>query len=273
MEIILIHLGSNLPDYIWDCIDQIRKYTKEKIIVSLSKKISIPQIFNSNISFVYHDSFDKQGNWKTFDNVTIFKNNDLWRYSCERLFIIEMIMASFNIKRALHIENDNLIYEDPYNITEFHSDKILMTRITPTLISAGILYIGDLKKLAGINCDINNIMSLGIDSIKKKYGNEWLSEMRLLDIIKDTNIEELPILPGKDFVFDCASWGQYVGGTHHNPGISYTTNDHIVGKEINKGNFVVEWVDKKPFVLDIKNNKKTRLFNLHIHSKELNKWM
>ena len=56
-----------------------------------------------------------------------------------------------------------------------------------------------------------------------------LNEMRTLSIVKTLNpglIIDLPILPygGKDFVFDPASYGQYLGGTHTSPKRFYREN-------------------------------------------------
>ena len=75
-----------------------------------------------------------------------------------------------------------------------------------------------------------------------KYNkNKVLNEMRILSIISNENeglISELETLPygQDDVIFDPASYGQFLGGTHQKPKrfyrINFATQQHTVGTEI-----------------------------------------
>lgn len=280
MDLILVHLGPNVPSYMFDCIKQIRKFTEDRIVVILSERPNFT-IREENVLLVCLDMIPKCENWKNFKPEFFAPmGGGLWRYSCERFFAIESVMKNLGIKKALHIENDNLIYAKPDE--EFFEkdcgDTIGLVPITYTLLGAGIMYIGSIENLDWMNGTLNCEISKGKEELEKSYGNEMLNEMRLLNVIRSDKITALPILPCEEskYVYDCASWGQYVGGTHQNPGKPHSEDAHIVGREINAGKYCVEWEtpkDKGPFVFNRITKEKKYLFNLHIHSKELHKWM
>jgi len=65
-------------------------------------------------------------------------------------------------------------------------------------------------------------------------------------------------------LFDPGSYGQFLGGTNNGHGPGFTDSEHFIGDHINQGKIKkVEFVDGCPFVDGIK------LFNLHVHSKNL----
>jgi len=128
---------------------------------------------------------------------------------------------------------------------------------------------------------MNELMKIGEADLCKYYTNEMLHEMRMLKIIYDENpglIKLLPIFPDKisKYVYDCASWGQYIGGTHNNKDEGFTTNAHLIGRKINQKKYDVKWVKengyKLPFVIDMENKEIQPIYNLHIHSKNLERW-
>jgi hypothetical protein len=249
-----------------------------------------------DISMISIDNIDKSDNWKKFKEISHFRNKkykdmELWEYSCERFYAIEMVMKLMNIKKALHIENDNLIYAKPDNdyYEAFCGKSLGFTTMTETFLSAGIMYIGDLKSLSRLNEKLNDLMARGENLLHKDYGNEMMHEMRLLKIIHDENpglIKLLPILPSDEskYVYDPASWGQWVGGAYGQKEEPYYHNSHVIGRKINQKKYDVQWEKenghKIPYVIDKTTwvdslrlyRKKQPLYNLHIHSKNLARW-
>jgi hypothetical protein len=280
MDIILVHLGPDVPSYLFNCIKQIRNVCDNRIILAFSEKKNFV-VREENVMTVHLDSVPKCDTWNDFKSDHFDKMGlPLWRYSCERFYAIETVMENLGIENALHIENDNLIYAEPdTEFLEHHCGKSIgLTQITETLIGAGIMYIGSLGALHLMNRLINDLIAKGQEELTRLYGGEMLNEMRLLKIIKDENkgiIKLLPIFPieGSMYVYDCASWGQFIGGTFQNHGVSYHDDSHLIGRELNKG----KWCVDKTFSADGRVHfvvgLRKQLFNLHIHSKQLEKWM
>jgi hypothetical protein len=281
MDVILVHLGPPVPQYFYTCISQIRKFTQERIIVAatINRNINVP-----NVEIVPTEQFynSKINNFLKYQFLDEMKFDGFWKYAALRLYIVESVMEHYKLQHALHIENDNLIYDDPNKtiMESYVGNKIGLTRITESLLSAGIMYVGSLEALSIMTNSLTNIIQRGKENIEHIYGQEMLNEMRLLDIVNIENsnlITLLPMMPSKieqidNHLFDCASWGQWVGGTFQNPGEKYAGNHHIIGRELLKGKYDVICENKIPFVICKDTKLKTKLFNLHIHSKDLAKW-
>lgn len=281
MDIVLVHLGEEIPQYLHTCIEQIRRFTDKRIILALSHP---NKVFSSykNITVYPVDQQEKTGNWKRYNTINFFKTDRHWglfKYACERFFIIEAIMRQLKIESVFHIENDNLIYAAPDEefFKKYCGISIGLPILTETLITAGIMYIGSVESLEILNSELNSLMSMGEGNLYKKYGTELMGEMRLLKIISDKYpemISFLPTFPSRKykFVYDPASWGQFIGGTHQDPDKPYTTDNHIIGREIIKGKYTVKWEAGLPYVIDTETKRVQQIFNLHIHSKKLSKW-
>jgi len=289
MDIILVHLGQPIPTYLLTCIQQIRKYSKDRIVLVLSELPMFHFVPNDNIAIISKDFLDETDNYKKFKETNHFSKKEymglsLWKCACERFFIIEMVMKYLGIEKALHIENDNLIYGKPHEIflELYCGDSVGLSNISDQYLSAGIMYIGNTEALCEINNKLNGIMVMEESVLNKKYTKIMMNEMRMLKIINDENpglIKLLPIFPSKEsnYVYDCASWGQYVGGAFGHEGEPFSTDTHFIGKEINQGRYDVKWETKdnykKPYVFDTVSEMMYPLYNLHIHSKNLERWV
>jgi hypothetical protein len=267
MDIILVHLGNPTPKFQEVCIRQIEHFTKARILLCRNEN---------------DFSNAKAEEFKTHSYLQEFGMNGFWSYAALRLFYVEEVMAKYGLKTALHIENDNLIYDDPEHtmMAEFCGEAVGLTQLTDDELSAGVMYVGSRGALATITEKMTDLVKQGKDALQAKYGPTWLQEMRLLKIIYDENpglIKLLPTLPnGSAHIFDCASWGQWVGGTFQDPGIPYAGSHHIVGRELisyrELAKYDVVWCNKTPWAIECKTKALTKLFNLHIHSKQLERW-
>ena len=283
MDIVLIHLGPQIPSYLFQCIRQIRNVTDDRIIIAFSEQKNFI-VREENVVTVCLESISKCENWRRFNHSHFSQMGlDLWRYACERFYAIETLMDELKLGNILHIENDNLIYAKP-DVEFFENNYdgcIAITQITETLLGAGIMYVDNIDALYDMNKALNRLIDLGHKGLVEKYGGEMLNEMRLLKIVHDEHpelIKLLPIFPDEKskYVYDCASWGQFIGGTYHSPGVSYHDDSHLIGREINRSKYEISWCsghNKAPMVMDVSSGNCKQLFNLHIHSKELDKWM
>ena len=105
--------------------------------------------------------------------------------------------------------------------------------------------------------------------------------MRMLQIAESLNpnlfniLESLPY-DNNEILFDPSSYGQYFDGTHIKRGNyyfkrRYVSTNHLVGREIKSSRIEPIFKNKTPYVKF--ENKNYQLANLHIHSKNLNKFL
>lgn len=206
--------------------------------------------------------------------------NTLWETSLLRVFYLNDFLNETNIKECVHFDNDVLIYKEfssiksslssrQFNITEHIKD-------TPIY---GYSYIPN-SKIYNLICSeiINYLENIYMnDNYFKSYP---LNEMEILKIIKIRFRQyffKLPSLPyeGSKNLFDPATYGQYLGGTHAKPNKLMTIKraqlNHLVGSELSSKRIKAVYKNNEPKV--IYNNKIFDLVNLHIHSKNLYKFL
>ena len=128
---------------------------------------------------------------------------------------------------------------------------------------------------------INKFYEILKDS--KSYENRYykgnrLNEMKMLHI---ANIEIpslfnlLNVLPisNSNLVFDPGSYGQYIGGTHNKKfSKKFIDLNHLVGMEIHLDKIKPKKVNTN-FIIKNESNFDKELVNLHVHSKNLKKYL
>ena len=104
-----------------------------------------------------------------------------------------------------------------------------------------------------------------------------MNEMAALNIAYKLNPEYfnlLPILPNENstILFDPASYGQFLGGVDKKIfSKKYSTKNHYVGKFIQEKKLIPKFDNTGPHVLF--KQQRYELSNLHIHKKNLQKFM
>lgn len=293
IDIILFHSGEKLPDYLECTFKQLRIFNPDVIVWFLTDRIYIENdLFKKyNINPVcieeYHSLFlDK------FIKLFRKKENDFWTITAARLFYIESFIDKKKLTNVYHFENDVLIY---YSFKSLHNIFIKNCR------SLGITVGGEDKCMTGmffiqnwasifymIHFFIQTLKRYGVNGTKIKYKMDMVNEMTLMKAFVDHNenidVYQIPTTPfskkykqsGFNSIFDPASWGQYVGGTRDCiPGAK--CEDHYIGQMLkeNPGYNVIwkkdEQERKIPYFIGEGNEVKIN--NLHIHSKELHKYM
>jgi hypothetical protein len=287
MNIILFNFGKNHL-YFQDCIDQILKYNNAKIHF-----IGNEDIFTKGANFINIDEFENESLIKEFKNISFYENdgNPLWRTSMARFFYIESLIKKMNLTDIFHFDNDVMIY-DNFNkilINKKSSDENIITPTNEFNLTCGMMYIKDNDAILKLNQKLFEKLKLGVNSIYNNYPNRgssidpfMVNEMTILKIIQEENeslLSLFPILPTDinfnqyNICFDPASWGQHIGGTNCGHGPGWAGEHHYIGREILKNTYKALFQNGKPEVLDLKLNKKYPIFNLHIHSKNLNTFL
>ena len=283
MHLILSNIGTQLPDHIVDCLEQTRKFYNGKITLVTNsnncenlKKYDV-NIYNPNIENV---------KFKFLENVTFSNspNREFWVYSLSRLFFIEDFVAKNKIENFVTYDNDILIYSNLEEIVTKISklyNNIAITIGDDNRAVFGFSYFKTYTNLIRLNDDIIEILKHpeNFDYLMRDFLNEMLI---IRKISKDKDyIEPLPIFPTDKnynelgFIFDPASYGQFLGGAPklHGNEDSFIDEGTYIGKELLKGNYKVFFnkIDG-PFTIDKENNRH-KIFNLHMWSKNLKKFM
>lgn len=283
-NLVLIHIGKNLPDFIYDCLYQcllINKYsTKIYIVIDDDVVDEFKQaiekfdfdMYTKNhfyymniIQIVPLSILDKEHNenfeqYKTvmsekFIDLSQFRDG-FWISTTARFYYINILINLFKLKNVFHIENDIMMYEsfnDLYNCMKLdlldnlqEINKICMVQDAPDRIIPSLLFFPDFST-------INTLTSFMTETLKRT--NAFINDMNLLAMFPDKfNLPVDPNIVNKArIIFDGAALGQYLGGVDYK---NLPNSDNLLVQYDNpsKG-FINETSILKPNALDfIKRN-------------------
>jgi len=279
MNVILTCL-TNFQYYILVNIDQLIKLGYKNIIVITEHEFfAYFTPFKDQIQLV--DKNDIEDTFQYSNKTCLDKTfrNGFWYLTSQRFFYIYEYMKQYDIKNVVHIENDVLLY---YNFETVLLDKIDQEYMYIPFDSyerniASILFIpnhtifrkilenydftkDDMHNFTHIKRSTQLIKSFPIFPTNQNGSEEqYVSE----------NFEEL------QYIFDAAAMGQYLGGVdpRNNPNNTIGFINETCVIKYNQYNFVWEKEGdlNKPFLLV--HQHKYPIFNLHIHSKNLSKFV
>jgi hypothetical protein len=149
--------------------------------------------------------------------------------------------------------------------------------------TAAVMYAGSVAALSKFNRALLGLVGLGGERLLARYGGQMANEMRMLSIIRSqmglcralpTTVADATA-SGARWVFDPASYGQFLDGVPGDPGTSFVGDHHLVGREILKGDYEVSWDSPRRVPL-VRSRAGAEgaipLANLHVHSKRLERW-
>ena len=279
MNIVLTCL-NNFQEYILINIEQLIKLGHKNIyVITNSHLLSNFDKYSFKIKLIDVDALNDS--YKFINNTSLDKSfrNGFWCLTSLRFFYIYEFMEKYDINDVIHLENDVLIY---YNCEELinlvNKNFLYIPFDTYKRNIASIMYIPNKTIYKNIlDCyDFNKNDMENFSSIKYKTGliqnfpiflqNNNLSEEQNF---VSTNSKMFP------FIFDAAAIGQYLGGVDSRNIAGNTKgfiNETCVIK-YNNYNIGFEKINeiKKPFILI--EDKKVPIFNLHIHSKNLQEFV
>ena len=279
MNLILVSIG-NFQEYILDNIKQLLKLEISNIYVITNFVFFDKfELYKDKIKLITLESLND--NYNFFNKTNLDKNfrNGFWTLTSLRFFYIYSLMEKYNLTDCIHIENDVLLY---YNI-DLLEDKL----------NKKYLYI----PFDTYNRNIASIMYIPNFIVFKNILDKYdftKNDMENFSYIKQNTglIQNFPIFPSKfvtsheelfvsenydkfNIIFDAAAMGQFLGGVdpRNIPGNSSGFINETCVIKYNKYNFILETHNnvRKPFL--IVNDTKIPIFNLHIHSKNLTKFM
>lgn len=264
MNFVLVHLGSYPPDYLWDCIAQIQKHSSAPIYLYTNHNHDVPKgVIKAEVSKWRAEEYEDCAGW-------MGQAGQFWDFAFRRMFYVEAIMERYELERCVHIENDVLIYSDPETI--FFPTGMSITPIGPKYASYAYAWIPTLGEIRRVNTEALRIASEGKEVLLALYSEGMVNEMMIARELQERGlVGSLPLFAGSPEVFDGASAGQFLGGTPGQNNAGWTGSHHFLGRHIQEGRAKVFYEQGRPW-LEI-HGERFAYHNLHVHSKDLKRWM
>ena len=276
---ILINYGK-FPEYTSSVVDSILISEKNpNIFLCSDESINHLEINKNKVKYINLNEVQTD---RTRDviNLNYYKNldNRLWKTSLWRIFAISDVIKHLDVSSFIHFDNDVLIYHPHTSfIKDIDLRRIYMTKLNDTSFVLSYMYCGDVDIYEKFIQKLYKHISTEkfLKRVNKKKNIYKYNEMNLINIInkKFNYIETLPTIPSSDvdYIFDPADYGFLIDGHFYEDGVSNIYADNFVGKFLltNKPDLIFK--DQKP-KLTYK-NKDYDIVNLHIHSKNLRKFL
>jgi hypothetical protein len=278
MNLVLIHLGGQIPDHFWVALAQVKKLFTGDIY-------TITPYWDDRLVGTYwrgQPSLENEPEIKYFEANSWMRDvyGHFWSLAFARLFYLEALIRKEELHEVIHIENDVLIYTDLAQIPfkECYPNQVAINPIGEKYDAFACGYVDSLEPLHKLNESLIKWLMLSPDEINKITGEGMVNEMILLRLCSQRNypfLAYLPSLPGDKnadklgYLFDPASYGQFAFGTgSNNPG--WTGEHHYIGREFNRGEigfYPPREIADGP-AIDYHGNYYL-LANLHMHCKQL----
>jgi hypothetical protein len=209
-----------------------------------------------------------------------------WRYAAERLFVLEEYMRRAGMPRCLHVESDNLVFPElltagSRGALDHHlGSSVAACPLTEDEDTAAVLYVGSIDALGRVTDALLDLASMRPEHFLQVHGGQMFNEMRMLAVLREWGLtRSLPTSPAEPLarslglVFDPASYGQWLDGTHSVPGTAFASDLHILGPALRSGNLIA---DVRPGAdhgeVRLRGETGLPLANIHVHSKRLAMW-
>jgi hypothetical protein len=279
INLILVHIGSEFPNYINDCIKQLNKYninTHLLIPSNLHEFVTEKNINLCKIEDYYSDEFLN------------FKNNydesfrdGFWKSTSSRFIILNNYIVKNKLENIFHIENDVLIFSNLIEINDIlKSSNCNMSlvmdsdnRCIPSIIWLRNEVISNRLSSFILNNNSNNDMenlSSFYHTNNDVFNFPIIPDIDINSVINNTNnniVNYSNMFTEYKTIFDGAAIGQYLGGVdpRNQPGNTIGFVNETTIFDVSK--FKFEWINNEPYM--IYNDQIVKINNLHIHSKKL----
>jgi hypothetical protein len=293
MIICLVYIGK-VPSYVRHCVQQLRDWSSLKLYFITNDIENCKELLPSyDITYIHPDELEG-------DNLNILEEKrkffslcswvqgreHLFYYSMLRLYLIENFMKKYNVQDVFHLEIDNLIYYDPYEFKkQFQTRGISYLYEDKERGCASVFYARDIDSIKHLNDTIITYIDVN---------GGFNSEMGFLGRYIEEHEDKVYILPhtippsinpkissnfeyfNNNWVFDSMSIGMWLTGIDkiHSNGTLKKCKSPWIPLDIT--GYKYEWKENKkgkkyPVMIDDKHE--CRIFNLHIHSKDLTPYL
>ncbi len=275
MKIVLVML-NNLQSYIFDNIKQLKAFDNNDIVVITDSKFI--DLFNeTDVNLISIDSLIPSYVEFTTNIKGTFRNG-FWEMTSYRFKALYEYMKHYNISNILHIENDVLIYKNMDTINFHNTSKLLLTMDSSNRCIPGIMFIPSNEILKKCLDKFNPILN-DMQNFSECYYN--LSDyIDTLPIFLEEYKCDVTKTITKNYkyynaIFDAASIGQYLGGVdpRNIPGDTRGFVNETCIIDYSKYTFIWKNDNGKKIPYIIVNCNEYPIVNLHIHCKDLKRYM
>ena len=302
-QIVFVHIGRELPDYAYTAIRQAKLFNPKGKITLLANTNAIETTKDplQGVNIVPAESLTKTEEHTRFIRTSRLDRRfreGFWFVTTERLFYLDDYISQYNLENVFHLENDNMLYvnlEDLLPVFTQYYPGIGAPFEQDNRGAASFIYIHDKTSIHAFakyllkNATSGQSEMYLLSDFKTQFGVSHLSHLPTMvlgyeqdhDLIDSTGRKSA--LNSEFYsnhvdlfgsVFDMCSYGQYLGGIdprNGNDGPGYINPCCVF--QCNQMNFIWESDDqgrKIPYA--IYKDRKYRLNNLHIHSKDLKRF-
>jgi hypothetical protein len=298
-RIVFVHLGPHLPTFLSIALAQAHAFCPTaEILLIAHKNATGKENLREYVTLIHAEDILKTKEHEQFNQLSTLDKGfreGFWHYATERLFYLDDLITQFNLKNTFHLENDNLLYVDLAELLPIfmrNYSGIAAPFESDNRGFASFIFIPDKECIHALAYHLRQHARSGqnemhlLNSFKNAYGPAFLDHLPTTTQeyvanygLRNISGAQCSIEPGKfynhidefDSIFDGAAHGQYLGGID-------PRNAPIGPGFINEESFfnprflTYIWINdalgrKIPYV--IFQNKKFRINNLHIHSKNL----
>lgn len=282
MEIVFVVL-VNFQPFVLDNIENCKRFGNHNITVLTDAKFS--SHFDNICNVVTIESLIQN-----YDEFTNGLQNTFWngfyQLTSYRFFVLYQYTLQYNRKNLLHLENDVMIFQDFKEFLFHDMNKILITMDNNERCVPGIVYIPQAASLKTCYELFDPNQSDMYNWAKCYYRLREENIIDTLPIFVNTHAHcDNKILTNEfsyyNGIFDGAAIGQYLGGIdpRNNPHDDPKNKEGVVSADcmVDYSNWKIIWkqspshIYEEPFIMvdgiDIK------IFNLHVHCKDLKKFM
>jgi hypothetical protein len=279
MTSIILVCIKNFQNYIIDNIIQLINNQEKNIYVITNK------IFENNyekvkeyIKLLFIEDVNEEYNYNSKTSQCQNFRNGFFVLTSERFFYIYQFMKKYNLINCIHIENDVLLYHNVNEIiNSLNQNYIYLPFDCYERNIASIMYIPNHSLLKIILDKYDYQLNDMYNFIKIKNETNMITNFPIFSplIRQNLNNEEQFVSENYNlfkYIFDAAAIGQYLGGIDPSNIPGDTTGFINETCIIKYNNYNIIFEDKKPYI-ETFDDKKIPIFNLHVHCKNLKKFM
>ena len=268
--IAFVHLGDHEAPYLWSNLEQlIKRFPKQRVVLIYDTPGFIEDVEINGLEFFKYVRINQEQ--KKLNNQLVEMNfrKGYWRYTLERLLSLHQFHATNPETGLLHVESDVLLLpEFPFD-TLVLKNKLMWCECDNNRDVASIVYSPNRDSSFWLKDEILNQIT----------EHKFISDMEILLNIRKENpdsIETFPIISSSfpnafQGIFDGLNLGAWLTGIdpRNSFGCTRIRDTDLIKRS---GTIVEPWNSSYEYsnsngLVAINENSKSRIWNLHIHSK------